>query len=150
MMDTEEIIVEKVIEKVMENRNLNNEFINCTSNIDESNNVPSINEDNSSTCKKDIQIVANQRTDDCEVIIINNVETEQNSNKKDNLNERENKSAVLSNIEQNEIFINNSDKNQDNDRILENLKQKKDNDIYIIQEVNIISSAQSKEIKYSV
>ncbi|KAK9294885.1 hypothetical protein QLX08_010635 [Tetragonisca angustula] len=144
MMDTEEIIV-KVIEKVMEDRNLNNEFINCTSNIDESNNVPSTSEDNLSVCKKDIQIVANQCTDDCEVIIINNVETEQNSNKKDNLNERENKSAVPSNIKQNEIFINNSDKNQDKDIILKNLKQKKDDDIYIIHEVNTMSSAQKSD-----
>ncbi|KAK1132280.1 hypothetical protein K0M31_016400 [Melipona bicolor] len=145
MIDTEEIIGENLIEKVMDNRNLNNEFINCTSNIDESNNVPSSNEDNSSTCKKDIQIVANQYTDDCKVIIINNVETEQNSNKKDNLNERENKSAVLSNIEQNEIFINNSDKNQDKDIILKNLKQKKDDNIYSIHEVNTILSAQKSD-----
>lgn len=147
MMDTEEIIVEKV----MENRNLNNEFIDCTSDIDESNNVPCTNEDNP-TCKEDIQIninEANQCTDDCEVVIINNIETEQNCNKKDNLNEQENKSAVVSNIEQNEIFINNSDKNQDKD-IIENLKEKKDDDIYIIHEVNTISSAQSKEIKYSL
>lgn len=150
MMNTEEVIIEEMIE----NRNSNNGFMDLISNVEESSCVPNkvIIEDYS-LYKKTTQINVNetsQFTNDCEVIITDNAEIKQNSNKKDDMNEQaeQNKSVVLSNTKQNEILINDTDKNQNTneDVTFENLEQKSDNDICIISEINTVSLAQSKDI----
>lgn len=149
-MNTEEVIIEEMIE----NRNSNNGFMDLISNVEESSCVPNkvIIEDYS-LYKKTTQINVNetsQFTNDCEVIITDNAEIKQNSNKKDDMNEQaeQNKSVVLSNTKQNEILINDTDKNQNTneDVTFENLEQKSDNDICIISEINTVSLAQSKDI----
>lgn len=150
MMNTEEVIIEEMIE----NRNSNNGFMDLISNVEESSCVPNkvIIEDYS-LYKKTTQINVNetsQFTNDCEVIITDNAEIKQNSNKKDDMNEQaeQNKSVVLSNTKQNEILINDTDKNQNTneDVTFENLEQKSDDDICIISEINTVSLAQSKDI----
>lgn len=149
-MNTEEVIIEEMIE----NRNSNNGFMDLISNVEESSCVPNkvIIEDYS-LYKKTTQINVNetsQFTNDCEVIITDNAEIKQNSNKKDDMNEQaeQNKSVVLSNTKQNEILINDTDKNQNTneDVTFENLEQKSDDDICIISEINTVSLAQSKDI----
>lgn len=149
-MNTEEVIIEEMIE----NRNSNNGFMDLISNVEESSCVPNkvIIEDYS-LYKKTTQINVNetsQFTNDCEVIITDNAEIKQNSNNKDDMNEQteQNKSVVLSNTKQNEILINDTDKNQNTneDVTFENLEQKSDDDICIISEINTVSLAQSKDI----
>lgn len=149
MMNAEEVITEETIE----NRNSNNGFMDLISNVEESSCVPNqvIIEDYS-LYKKTTQINVNetsQFTNDCEVIITDNAEIKQNSNKKDDMEEQaeQNKSVILPNTKQNEILINDTDKNQNTneDVTFENLEQKND-DICIIREINTVSLAQSKDI----
>lgn len=150
MMNTEEVI----IEEVTENRNSNNGFMDLISNVEESSCVPNkVIVEDYSMYKKATQINVNetsQFTNDCEVIITDNAEIKQNSNKKGDMNEQveQNKSIILPNTKQNEILINDTDKNQNTneDVTFENLEQKSDDDICIIREINTVSLAQSKDI----
>lgn len=152
MMNAEEVIIEEIIE----NGNSNNGLMDLISNVEESSCVSNkvIIEDYS-LYKKTTQINVNetsQFTNDCEVIITDTAEIKQNSNKKDDMNEqaKQNKSVILPNTKQNEILINDTDtdKNQNtNENVtFENLEQKSDDNIYIIREINTVSLAQSKDI----
>lgn len=149
MMNAEEVIIE-----VIENRNSNNEFMDLISNVEQSNCVPNkVIVEDYSIYKKATQINVNetsQFTNDCEVIITDNAEIKQNSNKKDVMNEKveQHKSVILPNTKQNEILINDTDKNQNTneDITFENFEQKSDDDICIIREINTVSLAQSKDI----
>ncbi|XP_060820043.1 H/ACA ribonucleoprotein complex non-core subunit NAF1 [Bombus pascuorum] len=146
MMNVEEVMIEKVIE----DRNSNNGFMDLISNVEESSCVPNkVIVEDCSMYKKATQINVNetsQFTNDCEVIITDNAEIKQNSNKKDDMNEQ-NKSVMLPNTKQNEILINDTDKNQNTneDVTFENLEQKCDDDICVIREINTVSLVQKSD-----
>ncbi|XP_076753035.1 uncharacterized protein LOC143424685 [Xylocopa sonorina] len=145
MMDTNEVIIEKIIE----NRNSNSMFEEHTLNTEKDNDVLIIDENCLHTNKEDTQNNVDeesQLTKDCEVVLMDVIETEQNNNAKDNVEEQQQKSVELSNITENETLLNSSDKNQSTNKnlISENLTHK-DNDICIIHEQKSALSVQKND-----
>ncbi|CAL7943546.1 unnamed protein product [Xylocopa violacea] len=132
MMDTNEVIIGKIIE----NRNSNSTFKKYTLDIEEDNDIPSIDGNCIHPYKEDIRNNVNeasQLTNDCEIVSMDVVEIERSNNAKDDAEEQQQKSVELSNIIENKTTSSEKNQSTNEDLIFENLTHK-DDDIYIIHE----------------
>lgn len=139
-MDSDEVIIEKVIE----NRNLHDELKKHILHT-EKNNYVSNNENSLLKYKENIQININETSkfaDNSKPNVINNIEIEQNYSEINNLISEENNS-ITSHINRNEVLINDPNKKQDH-ITFKKLKHE-DNDIHIICEKNTVSLTQKND-----
>lgn len=141
-MDTDEVIIEKVIINTKSDSE-------CIEHMCNNCNVENL----SSTCKESIENNGNdgnQPVNECEMIVIDNNETQQSCNEKSSVCEDHQEPVESIDSNQSDILIVNINNNQSETTIPRNEATQQSDDVCIVEEKIAVASVQSKDTRYSI